>query len=131
MSRLLSWVFVAVLGAGCASAVPTEPRAEVPIADVKTLAGTWTGYVVLDSGVRADNVSLVISDKGSYQASGQARGGGFTVNGEITVGNGKASYRTTRSSGTVALFKAGSKEVLRFDGASATDRGYSEWERAK
>jgi hypothetical protein len=131
MRTVLRLLLVAAVVAGCASAAPTDPRTEVPIADVKMLVGTWTGYVIGGDGLRADNVSLVISDKGSYQASGHARGGGFTINGEITAGNGKASYRSTRSSGTVALFKAGNKEILRFDGSTALSGGHAEWERGK
>ena len=133
MRTPFGWVLAAVLVSGCASAAaPTESRAALPIVDVKMLAGTWTGYVVIDTGFRVDNASLVISDTGSFQTSGQARGRGFTVDGEIAAANGNATYRTTRgSSGTVTLFKAGGKDLLRFDGSTATATGYSEWERAK
>jgi hypothetical protein len=133
MRTFLGGSLAAVFVAGCATAAPTEPRAALPIVDVKMLAGAWTGYVVIDTGLRVDNASLVIGDTGSFLTSGQARGRGLTVNGEITAASGNATYRTTRgSSGTLTLFKAGGgKELLRFDGSTATATGYSEWERSR
>jgi hypothetical protein len=89
------------------------------------LAGNWVGYIVFDNGNRLDNVTVTISDQGTAVTSGKS----FTTNSEITTANGKASYRSTRSSGTATLFKVGSKEILRFQGSNASGSGYGEYTR--
>jgi len=68
-----------------------------PITDVKTLAGTWQGWVTTSSG--QIRVLMVIKEDGSYEASG----GGTLTRGNFYLENGKLRYRSSRSEGIATL----------------------------
>ena len=86
-----------------------QPR--VRIDDVKQLVGQWEGSI--------GNIltGITVSDDGSYEGVG---GEGRRVVGQITVKDGKASYKSNLTEGEVFLYLDGEKTVLRF----ITSRGW-------
>jgi NitT/TauT family transport system substrate-binding protein len=118
MRRLLTGLLLATLVAGCASLPPARP-----IADVRSLAGAWTGTMAID-GAAHEGVSTIEPD-GRYTVLLPHRPPGrFT--GVITVRDGQARYRsdTTGSTGTLTLHEDGGRRTLvwRADDGSSVAR---------
>ena len=75
------------------------------IEDVKQLAGEWEGSI--------GNVltGIKIKEDGSYEGFG---GQGRPVSGRIVVKDGRASYKSNLSEGSVYLYTQGDVSTLRF-----------------
>ncbi|MDO8676416.1 MAG: hypothetical protein Q7K16_02065 [Candidatus Azambacteria bacterium] len=107
-----AWMVVAVLFLIFVFVLSVDALADddKSIDDIKVLAGrTWHGYVVLQKTGQKPPISLNIKDDGSYKAYGA-----FMVVGQITLADGKLSYQSSRSSGTITLHEDGKTQILRF-----------------
>jgi len=80
-------------------------QGQMRIEDVKQLAGEWEGSIgnVL-TGIR-------IKEDGTYEGFG---GEGRPVSGRIVVKDGRASYKSNLSEGSVYLYQRGDVTTLRF-----------------
>ncbi len=105
--------------AGCASAGPATP---VPVADVSSFTGHWSGWIT--SPTLSTRAMTVVRPDGSFTGSSMSQGT-VDVNGIITVKDGKARYKTVEGrptgifvepSGTLTLSELAGKKVL--DGIS-------------
>jgi hypothetical protein len=109
---------VAALG-GCAGpqARTMVPGPEIPITEVKPVAGKWGGVVKgLPGPPDGDWVDLVIREDGtsefaSFRTIGAALGGGT-----LTPRDGKLVTEGERAGGTFTLSERGGKPLLLFQG---------------
>ena len=102
MSRL---VFFLVIATSFLLPLDASAQAITRIEDVKQLAGEWEGSI--------GNVltGIKIKEDGSYEGFG---GGGHPVSGRIVVKDGRASYKSNLSQGSVYLYQQGDVSTLRF-----------------
>ncbi|HXH83163.1 MAG TPA: hypothetical protein VNN07_09570 [Candidatus Tectomicrobia bacterium] len=112
-------VALGVLVAACASLPPARP-----IADMRQIAGTWTGRMTWSDGRTYDGVSTIRPD-GTYEVE-LPELPPVRFAGAITVAGGEARYRseTTGRTGTISLHEEGDRRVLiwRADDGSSVAR---------
>jgi hypothetical protein len=100
---------------------------EKQVADVKELAGSWRGWVTVESS--QDRATMNVTPDGSYKAS--------TTKGSITEGkfylqDGKLRYRSSRTTGAAKLSEDGGKVTLSLIPEDPNyQTGRAEYERTK
>lgn len=107
---LMTGVLVAIL-----LAVPAWPQAAKPVDDLKTLVGHWRGYAFNPTtGERTSTpVNIYVKDDGTYEAHGTGVGS-FRVTGALRLSDGKMTFQSTRTSGTVTLHEVKNLETMKF-----------------
>ena len=122
-------VAIVLMVAFSAAAVVGFAQQDVPVDDVKTLAGAWAGNVPIPSG-RLLYVVMHIKEDGSYVASAQGPGN-KTVIGTLRLSGGRIRYESSfPGNGSVTLMVVQGKRVLRFmpDAAGGRPSDYEEQE---
>lgn len=119
MRKLLFVVAAGVVLASCATAPPLPP--EKPIADVKSLAGKWTGTVTVELSTTTATGSasgrhyaqLTINEDGTWENLVPTLGPGRFV-GTVAVSGGVARWQSVTSSqtGTYRLYEGDGQRVL-------------------
>jgi hypothetical protein len=105
MSRAMA--LVGLLVAGCASAPSAMRNAE----DLKSLAGTWRGWIVASADFAP--AVLEIRADGTFEMSGMRTSDLRTVTGTLIFSDGALRLDGTGNwRGTVTVSDAGSKRVL-------------------
>jgi hypothetical protein len=117
--RMVPRLAVVFLLAVCGLAAIAAAGSEKAIESAKTLAGDWGS---IDRSLAA----IHIDEDGTYDGSAAT---GAKTEGRITVTDGKASFRSTTSEGTVTLSEENGKEVLTF--TRSDGRGSARMQRAK
>lgn len=100
------WLFVVMLVIGSVSerAEPASP-VPVPVSEIASVAGKWTGLV---HGIRAVDDTLVemtIRADGSYDAVTYKQIGMFRSQGRMELDDGLLKYSSARSRGTMSLVR--------------------------
>jgi hypothetical protein len=102
---------------GCASAGPVTP---VMVSDIKSVTGTWKG-VLYRSGFQPDDVTLTISDDGSYtlvsaQPNGTSRGSG-----KIVINDGRLRIEGEKGRGVGTLLRNPAGDLVMSIDATLSD----------
>jgi hypothetical protein len=105
--RLIDLAVLVVLASsvslvGCSSIGPVT---EVAVSDVKSLSGTWQGTVYLPGSER-DDVTLTISDDGSYEVVSRRSLAVTTGMGRILVENGRLVIEGKRGQGSGTVLRS-------------------------
>ena len=99
---------LSVLLAGCASLGPLRP---VPVADVKSVSGTWEGVVYLPGSER-DDITLTIQDDGSYEVVSKRGLASSSGRGRIQISKGRVLVEDERGRGAATVLQGPAGEVL-------------------
>jgi hypothetical protein len=123
--RVNPWIASAVVVAiinvlGCEAAAPRgsqtmtlpAPKAIEP-ADLKVLAGKWTGSGKSPAGTA--RIETVLSDDGSFYSVGSLTGD-QKFPGRMQIREGKVFYETTYSSGTMIFHELADQWVWKWEG---------------
>jgi len=100
--------------------VPTAGSASaesLTVTDVKELAGTWQGYARGYFGSGTLPLTWTVAEDGTYTAVGAS-----VTNGKIELANGKLTFESGFSAGTVTLEERGGKNSLIVNGTNKRNR---------
>ena len=87
---LLVVTATACAGPSSSSSSAQGPRTMVPVADVKAIAGTWTGIAARSAGSgREDWLELTVNENGTFKASAARQTGALVGDGTLQVNDGK------------------------------------------
>lgn len=101
-----------------------EAQTETKVQDVKALVGNWVAYITNPRDGIQRRFVMTIKEDGSYTIDT----GGRLVAGAVQLTDGKLTYQSTLSKGTVTMFQNKGKRTLRF----TTEAGeYGEYEEQK
>lgn len=113
------WTVLAVvvgigsLLAGCAT---TDSSSAVPVSDVKSVAGKWSGVAEGSGSNQQDFVEMTIRDDGSYDVTTSRTIGTMRGNGKITLQEGRLMMQGTHGRGVGTLMSGrGGERVLKVD----------------
>lgn len=88
----------------------------VPVSDVKSLAGKWTGVGEGPGSGQQDYVEMTIREDGSYDITTARTIGKAAGNGRITLRDGQVVMQGTHGTGVGSLMRgSGGERVLRVD----------------
>jgi hypothetical protein len=123
--RWLWGVAMVFVLAGCAG---TSAGTAVPVADMKSVAGKWTGLIDMASDPESF-VELTIDESGAYRASAARTIGVMDAQGKIViVGNGGLVFKgDSGSQATATLFTqpSQSQRTLVVEGVTPAGRRFS------
>ena len=105
-TRLLAATLIAT-SAGCAAMPPAKA---FQVADVKQLAGKWTGWVTSPQGNASAEVT--VSEDGQFVALF----GPQQASGTVNIRDGKADFAAPTVTGTLSLYERDGKLLVRVDG---------------
>ena len=127
--RCLSGLVIAIVLAGCASGGPSDAKAVVPVTDVASVVGKWTGLLETEgSGDRQDFVELTVDDSGTYRAFTARTIGAMNAEGTVVVSDGKMLFRGDGGShATATLYTTATQpqRTLVLQGATPLGRRFS------
>ncbi|MGH7335323.1 MAG: hypothetical protein ACREKS_21780 [Candidatus Rokuibacteriota bacterium] len=117
-AAVLIVIVVAVTGAACARPTTSSPvLSTVPITDFKSVAGKWGGLVrglpPRGSGRDEDFVDVEIRPDGTYDFGIFRTVGVFGGKGQLTIDDGRLTFKTERGATTVVLLEGNGKRILR------------------
>jgi hypothetical protein len=123
MSRRAVLVLMAALAVSCAT--PSRPDWNpVPITDLASIRGKWSGVLLRDPTDRRDDwLEMTIGPDGAFQVKSYRLIGAMTGSGRFTLADGKITYQGPRSTITGALFTADGKRMLRME--ATTPEGFT------
>jgi hypothetical protein len=87
---------------GCASAGPLTP---IVVADIKSVAGTWTG-VVYQAGSEPDYVVLTIREDGTYRVESRPAIGPTRGKGTIVISRGRLIFHGEKGRGMGTVLRS-------------------------
>ena len=93
--------------------------AAVPIPDIKSVAGRWSGILYgRPGGTRGqDWVELALQEDGTYTLASARTIGVFTGSGTISLSDGRLIAEGEKARVTFTLYQGGGKRFLRAEGA--------------
>ena len=116
--------------AGCAGGTAAaRPATAMPVTDVTSVAGKWTGLLEVEGGGdRDDFVELTVDRSGAYRAAAARTVGLLDAKGKIAVSDGKIRLegdRGARATGTLYAQSASPERALLVEGATPAGRRFS------
>jgi hypothetical protein len=111
----LLWGCAAGAGQGNGHGTP------VTVADVKTVAGRWSGVLEISGRRHEDFVEVMISPEGSYEMRGARTVGVLDAEGRVEAAGGTLRFLGSRAAGTGTLYAKDGRRTLVVEGRS--DRG--------
>lgn len=110
------WVLVIGIASWLAACASTGSSTVVPVTDVKSLAGKWTGVGEGPGSGQRDYVELTIREDGSYDITTARTIGKLVGNGRIALRDGQVVMQGTHGTGVGSLMRGSAGErVLRVD----------------
>jgi hypothetical protein len=123
VSRLALLALVATLAISCATA-RGPAWTPVPITEVGSVSGKWSGILLRDPPDRRDDwLEMTIVPDGTYQVKSYRLIGAMTGSGRFTLADGKLSSKGPRSTITGTLYTAENKRMLRME--ATTPEGFT------
>jgi predicted small secreted protein len=110
-----AWLALALAAATLASCAATTGRGRatlVPVTDLRTVAGTWTGLVRQGTSAPDDWVELTIRADGAYEASSAPAIGAFKERGTLRLDGGALRSSGPNGSAVYRLYYQGGARVL-------------------
>jgi hypothetical protein len=94
----------------------------VAIADIKSVAGRWSGILYGRPGGTRDQdwVELALHEDGTYTLASARTIGVFTGSGRARLADGRLFTEGEKASATITLYQRGGKRFLRVEGAMAS-----------
>lgn len=119
---MLAALAVAALLGGCAAASGrTDHGNPVPITDVRSIAGRWSGLLEIGGRRHEDFVEVTISPDGAYEVHGARTIGTLDARGRVEVAGGTLRFSGDRAAATGTLYATEARRTLVIEGRS--DRG--------
>jgi hypothetical protein len=102
--RWLPGVMVVLILTGCAGSRASTPGTAVPVSDIASVAGKWTGLLEMaGSRDREDFVELTVDGSGVYRAAAARTIGVMDAHGKIAViGDGTMQFKGDRGAQATA-----------------------------
>jgi hypothetical protein len=98
---LLTMCGIAAVAAGCAGSDLGPSRILVPITDVKSVAGNWSGNFLRDATTQQDLVKLTVNDDGTFEISSVRQIGILQGKGKALAQGGKLVLEGERGGSAV------------------------------
>jgi hypothetical protein len=94
----------------------------VAIADIKSVAGRWSGILYgRPGGMRGqDWVELALHEDGTYTLASARTIGVYTGSGKVSLVDGRLLTEGDKAQATITLYQGGGKRFLRVEGAMAS-----------
>jgi hypothetical protein len=86
--------------------------AQVPIRDVQSIAGRWSGILEASGRRQDDFIDVTLNGDGTYQAEGARTIGVLEGHGRLEVDQGRLRVTGERSTGLGTLFENDGKRTL-------------------
>ncbi|MCI0549115.1 MAG: hypothetical protein L0027_17770 [Candidatus Rokubacteria bacterium] len=111
MRQLVPLAVAAVLLAGCAR--PAPPTTSVPITDMRSVIGKWSGVTTKGSTRKTDWVDLVVYDaEGRFFLSSYRGTTAIRARGLLTIDAGKLVAQAPEGRAVFTLHEGGGRRVL-------------------
>lgn len=121
-AAVLGALVVTALLSGCAATGgATDHGRPVPVTDVRSVAGRWSGLLEISGRRHEDFVDVTISPDGAYEVHGARTIGTLDARGRVEAVDGTLRFRGERAAATGTLYANEARRTLVIEGRS--DRG--------
>ncbi len=122
----LTFVFVTLMACTGANFPESPNWKEVPITDIKHVAGKWEGSTWSEPRTRRqdDWVKMKITEEGQFKFASYRTIGAWLGSGTLILENGKLVTKSQPDMGsaTFTLYESDGKHMLKVQGTTKTDR---------
>jgi hypothetical protein len=123
LPAVVAVALVAVLLWGCAAGASrgNDHGTAVPVTDVKTVAGRWSGLLEISGRRHEDFVEVTISPGGTYEVHGARTVGILDAQGRVEAAGGTLRFLGSNAATTGTLYEKDGRRTLVIDGRSQRD----------
>ena len=106
--------------AGCAAGAGhgTDPGSRVPVADVGSIAGRWSGLLEISGRRHEDFVEMTINPDGTYRMHGARTIGTLDGQGRVEASGGTLRFQGPRATATGTVYERDARRTLVIEGRS-------------